>query len=1088
MKQNKSSACAILVGIFHFQIIFILCHNSTKLLAFDSEMDRESLLALKSSVHDPRNAISGWNRSVSHCTWAGVSCSGSGSRVRSLNLPSLGLSGTIPSSLSNLTSLENLNLFNNSFYGEIPLNLGNLSSLRTIILAGNSVNGTIPGSLSLCLNLEQISFEDNQLSGSLPPELGNLRSLKILSISLNNLTGEIPRTYGNLSALTTIGLARNQISGEMWDELRGLHNLVIVLLSENQLTGELPLWLFNISSLEYISLTENYLVGKLPGESESCNITKLRELYMAENRIGGKIPSYLFNSSRIQFLDLSSNQFEGSIPIPHNMKDLINLHLGYNNLSSTTEINAQLFNSLRNSTKIEILFLNSNFLSGKLPRSIRNLSLHLRELCLDNNFLVGRFPDGLERYKNLTALSIFKNSFSGNFPISVGKALKFRRVQAHQNIFSGEIPDIFGNLSQLHMLTLGTNQFSGRIPTSISGCKQMNTLGLASNKLSGSIPREIFSLSILRTLRLGSNKLTTPIPFEVGRLRQLETLDMSGNYLSGSIPSSIGECLNLHSLDLARNNLSSQIPGTVGHLLGLESLDLSHNNLSGTIPADLEKLRTLKTLNLSFNRLEGPVPRNGAFAHITWGSLRGNGNLCGSDQEVSRTLGISMCVVTRKLAKKHQLLAILIPVTISALLLLCAILGLIWMRIKRSGRREGYPPPLVKSSLMRISYEEIRKATDNFAPENFIGKGGFGSVYRGTFAGEVSADISATARTYDPELPGSGACTVTSAVKVIDSNQSKASKSFSAECEALKYVRHRNLVKIVTSCSSVDHTGAEFKALVMEFMCNGNLEKWLYPDEDVCDAMKLGLMQRVNIAIDVASAMDYLHSDCKPPIVHCDLKPGNVLLDDHLTARVGDFGLARILMSRDQQELIESSTVGLKGSIGYIAPEYGMGGRASTNGDVYSFGILLLELFIARKPTDVMFQEGLNLNKFASAVDENNCQVLDVVDPRLFSNYGMCSTETGNSSSFFSGQENNDSISVSSSNADQVNDASSSWSKRCGECVAELIRLGLSCARQSPRDRPAMREVLTRLHKLKGLLLGSIDPSCSDNVRSSASV
>ncbi|OWM85064.1 hypothetical protein CDL15_Pgr027851 [Punica granatum] len=1032
MKQNKSSACAILVGIFHFQIIFILCHNSTKLLALDSDMDRESLLALKSSVHDPRNAISGWNRSVSHCTWAGVSCSGSGSRVRSLNLPSLGLSGTIPSSLSNLTSLENLNLFNNSFYGEIPSNLGNLSSLRTIILARNSVNGTIPGSLSLCLNLEQISFEDNQLSGSLPPELGNLRSLKILSISLNNLTGEIPRTYGNLSALTTIGLARNQISGEMWDELRGLHNLVIVLLSENQLTGELPLWLFNISSLEYISLTENYLVGKLPGESESGNITKLRELYMAENRIGGKIPSYLFNSSRIQFLDLSSNQFEGSIPIPHNMKDLINLHLGYNNLSSTTEINAQLFNSLRNSTKIEILFLNSNFLSGK--------------------------------------------------------ALKLRRVQAHQNIFSGEIPDIFGNLSQLHMLTLGTNQFSGRIPTSISGCKQMNTLGLASNKLSGSIPREIFSLSILRTLRLGSNKLTTPIPFEVGRLRQLETLDMSGNYLSGSIPSSIGECLNLHSLDLARNNLSSQIPGTVGHLLGLESLDLSHNNLSGTIPADLEKLRTLKTLNLSFNRLEGPVPRNGAFAHITWGSLQGNGNLCGSDQEVSRTLGISMCVVTRKLAKKHQLLAILIPVTISALLLLCAILGLIWMRIKRSGRREGYPPPLVKSSLMRISYEEIRKATDNFAPENFIGKGGFGSVYRGTFAGEVSADISATARTYDPELPGTGACTVTSAVKVIDSNQSKASKSFSAECEALKYVRHRNLVKIVTSCSSVDHTGAEFKALVMEFMCNGNLEKWLYPDEDVCDAMKLGLMQRVNIAIDVASAMDYLHSDCEPPIVHCDLKPGNVLLDDHLTARVGDFGLARILMSRDQQELIESSTVGLKGSIGYIAPEYGMGGRASTNGDVYSFGILLLELFIARKPTDVMFQEGLNLNKFASAVDENNCQVLDVVDPRLFSNYGMCSTETGNSSSFFSGQENNDSISVSSSNADQVNDASSSWSKRCEECVAELIRLGLSCARQSPRDRPAMREVLTRLHKLKGLLLGSIDPSCSDNVRSSASV
>ena len=145
--------------------------------------------------------------------------------------------------------------------------------------------------------------------------------------------------------------------------------------------------------------------------------------------------------------------------------------------------------------------------------------------------------------------------------------------------------------------------------------------------------------------------------------------------------------------------------------------------------------------------------------------------------------------------------------------------------------------------------------------------------------------------------------------------QSKASKSFDAECEALRNIRHQNLVKVFTSCSSIDQTGAAFKALAMEFMSNSNLDKWLYPEEVECGST-LTLIQRLNIAIDVATALDFLHHDCDPPVVHCDLKPGNGLLDEDMTAHVGDFGLARFLSHDTSQN--ESSTVGLKGSIGYI--------------------------------------------------------------------------------------------------------------------------------------------------------------------------
>ena len=199
----------------------------------------------------------------------------------------------------------------------------------------------------------------------------------------------------------------------------------------------------------------------------------------------------------------------------------------------------------------------------------------------------------------------------------------------------------------------------------------------------------------------------------------------------------------------------------------------------------------------------------------------------------------------------------------------------------------------------KISYEELLNATDGFSLRNLIGSGNFGSVYKGKL----------------------GLDEPTVAVKVLNLQKQGASKTFIAECEALRNIRHRNLVKIVTACSSIDFGGKDFKALVYEFMPNGSLEMWLHPQDGLSQLRNLNLLQRMNIAIDVASAFLYLHHHCQTPIIHCDLKPSNILLDDDLTARVSDFGLARLLLKSGKKAFLNQlSSAGIKGTVGYVAP------------------------------------------------------------------------------------------------------------------------------------------------------------------------
>ncbi|XP_043695358.1 probable LRR receptor-like serine/threonine-protein kinase At3g47570 [Telopea speciosissima] len=524
------------------------------------------------------------------------------------------------------------------------------------------------------------------------------------------------------------------------------------------------------------------------------------------------------------------------------------------------------------------------------------------------------------------------------------------------------------------------------------------------------------------SLDLSSNSLVGSLPVEIGNLKSLSTIDISKNKLSGEIPYSIGDCNSLEHLYMGGNFFEGTIPQSLTLLKGLLDLDLSHNNLSGNIPKDLQNLLALRSLNLSFNNLEGEVPTKRIFGNASAVLVNGNDKLCGGVAELHLPTCTNHGFTKQGKSNAFRIVLAIVGVVLGFILIF-SFLTLYWIR-----RSKSKPPstPLIGDQFLKLSYKELFQATGGFSSANFIGSGGFGSVYKGI----IDQD------------------TTIVAIKVLNLQNPRAYKSFTAECEALRNIRHRNLVKILTSCSSLDSKGKDFKALVYEFMPNGSLDDWLHPPMAANNnSRSLSLLQRLNIAIDVASALDYLHYHCYTKIVHCDLKPSNILLDSDMTAHVSDFGLARLLLELDDNSSQgQTSTIGIKGSIGYAAPEYGMGGRATTQGDMFSYGILLLEMFTGKRPTDQMFTDDLNLHNFAKTT--LLVHFMQILDPTLIPN-----------------EEQSEEI-----EEDAINRTEGPIHRldRLQDCITSIIEIALQCSMESPRERMSMNDVVRRLHLIRG--------------------
>ncbi|WVZ88735.1 hypothetical protein U9M48_035219 [Paspalum notatum var. saurae] len=903
-----------------------------------------------------------WNMADPNpCHWSGINCSSSGSSVVNITLSNYGIS-------------------NSSIFDSLCL----LDSLQALDLSRNSLTVlTAQFSSSSCLmkqGLHFLNLSSNQLASPLSNLLG-FPQLAILDVSSNYFTsGNLGADLGSFPSLTSLNLSSNKLNGDVPTNM--VDSLAELVLSGNQLSGSIPRRLFKYGNLTLLDLSQNQLTGTVPDGFKS--LPKLETLLLSGNNLTGAIPPSLSNVTTLSRFAANQNNFNGSIHswITQNVRML---DLSYNNLSG--EIPPDFLSH----KGLQTVDLTSNMLKGAIPS---NLSQSLYRLRLGGNQLDGVIPTlicDINGMAKMAYLELDNNHLTGNIPSELGNCKSLSLLNLASNSFQGLVPDDISKLGKLVVLNLQNNNLSGAIPSTFSKLTNLSTLNLSLNSFTGEIPSGIFEVPNLSNLYFQGNKISGAIPISIRSLKYLIELNLGDNALTGTIPT-MPTSASAALLNLSHNHLSGPIPSTINSLSELEILDLSHNNLSGTVPSSLGSLVGLTQLDLSYNNLSGFVPIFRQNVNI---DTAGNPDLVNGtgDNNGTPTIG----------KKKRHSFVIVIFIIAGALVGLCVLAVIIMVslskrtyRVEDEGLPDGEPVPqiingrLITMNSIHTSAVEFVKAMEAVSNhQNIFLKTRFCTYYKAV-------------------MPNGS----TYSVKKLHSSdkifQIGSQEKFAREIEVLGKLTNSNVMVPLAYILTVDCA-----YLIYEHAYKGTVSDLLHGGKsDVID-----WPSRYSIALGVAQGLTFLHG-CTQPVLLLDLSTRTIHLKSTNEPQIGDIELYKVI---DPSRSTGSFST-IAGTVGYIPPEYAYTMRLTMAGNVYSFGVILLEL-LTGKPS---VNDGIELAKWALSLSGRPEQREQILDTRI----------------------SGTSIAVHSQ-------------------MLSVLNIALSCVAFSPDARPKMRNVLRMLFNAK---------------------
>ncbi|KAM0846006.1 hypothetical protein ACQ4PT_055970 [Festuca glaucescens] len=756
------------------------------------------------------------------------------------------------------------------------------------------------------------------LQGTMSDSIGQLSQLVFLDLSYNTgLTGPLPASIGNLVQLTTLIVVGCSFNGGIPKELGNLLKMSFLALNSNQFTGTIPASLGLLSNLYWLDLADNHLTGSLPISTATTPgldmLIRTQHFHFSKNQLSGPLTG-LFNSNMsLLHILFDANQFSGPIPSEvGTISSLTVIRLDRNKLVGPVP-------NLTNLVNLNELNLASNQLTGSLPDLSSMNMLNVVDLS-NNTFNASVAPNWFTTLTSLTSVSISSGKLTGEVPKALFTLPQLQEVVLSKNQLSGTL-DMSGNISQwLQSVDLNTNSIlsANVTPNYKKALVLLNNPACFDESLSGGPFCSVQQPNVI-PYRTSMDKcaLTTRCPS--GQNQNPANCGCAFAYSGKMI---FRAALFKDSTDSVMfQQLETSLWTQLNLRAGAVALSDVHFNSDNYLQVKVELFPSSRT---SFNHSE----------LIVIGFLLSN-----HTYKQPEKFGPYIFIADKYLPflvaggnkSKFSTGAIAGIAAAGGLLVIALILtGLFALRQKRRNQKlkvqtdpfarwgtmpkESGKAPQLKG-VRFFTFEELKSCTENFSDSYEIGAGGYGKVYKGTLVDGMRV-----------------------AIKRAQSGSMQGAAEFKNEIELLSRVHHSNLVSLIGFCFEQGE-----QMLVYEFVAGGTLRENLVGRGSYLDWKK-----RLRITLGSARGLAYLHELADPPIIHRDIKSTNILLDENLKAKVADFGLSKLLADGEEGHV----STQVKGTMGYLDPEYYMTQQLSEKSDVYSFGVVMLEIVSGRQPIE----------------------------------------------------------------------------------------------------------------------------------------